>query len=354
MSFTVAQASDLAAIQLNKYIMPDKPEDIFRHLQNRPLLRTLNQTKKEYGSGLTYVREGVQGAMMKDQPGSYQGISGDDVLTFTASSGAIQTQFPIRWMHAGFKITLDELLAAGVHVEDNGNNVTATKDEATVLLDLLKTRLFDFSESRAINSNLTLWLDGSQDAKSIPGIKSIITDDPTTGLIGGIDRAANTWWRHICRTGVGGALPTVGYSKADQTLTETMLKDLIQLGRFGGKVDVMLAGSDFIDAVNRECRAKGTITMTGWADKKTNVDVNGVKFGSVAIEYDPTLDDLGEAKSCYAWDSNHLRLRPQKKEWNKVTNQNQPADQFIMLKSVTDRGALSQNQPDSSAKWVLA
>jgi hypothetical protein len=353
MAFSINIASDITAIQLEGYLRPKNPKDILQHVQNKPLLRALQESKVEFGSAGSAsggtapanVREGVMGALMQSQSGFYAGISDDDVLVFKSSDGAVQTTCPVRWMHAGFQITHDELLYAGVHVTKD-NKTTSTADDRTALLNLLETKKADYMESVMFARNKTLWLDGSQDSKAIAGIKSIITDDPTTGTTLGVARS-NTWWRHIARTGVGGALAKLVYSKADQTLTEGTLTDFRQLTRFGGNPDTWFAGSDYCDAFEREARAKGQLTQTGWADRKTNVAVKGIKVGNIEIEYDPTLDDLGESKRCYAWDSRHLRLRPQKQEWGKVTNQNQPSDQFVMLISTTDRGVLTCNQMDA-------
>jgi hypothetical protein len=347
MAFTVSKASDLAAFQLEKFIKPTSAKSILRHLQKRPLLRVLEEKKEEYGSGKDYVREGVMGALMKNQAGFYVGIEGDDVLAFKASDGGIQTQAPIRWMHAGFMITHDELLDAGIHIVDG--DTKATTEEKLELMKVLDTRLADFGESTAAMRNQMLWRDGTQDAKAIPGIFSILREDPTAvATVLGIS-TANTWWRNIAATGVGGADPKLVYSKADQTLTEGLDHYFTQLCRYGGEPNVWLAGSDFVDMVKREARAKGQLTVTGWSDAKTGILVKGIQVDKYSIEYDPTLDDLGFEKRCVCFDSNHLRLRPQKMEWGKITNQNQPNDQFVMLKSVTDRGALSANQLDCSA-----
>jgi hypothetical protein len=355
MSFTVTVAADLTAAQLEGYIRPKNARDVLQRVADKPLLRHLEASKLEYGaagyaqgstpdSSTQNLREGVMGALMKDQSGFYVGIAGDDVLAFKSSDGAVQTTCPIRWMHGGWQITHEELLAAGVHVVKE--KVTSTPDDRTKLLDLLETRKADYTESVDYSRNMTLWLDGTQDSKAIPGIKSILTDDPTTGTTLGISRA-NIWWRHVADTGVGGANPKLVYSKADQTLTERLISVLAyELTVYGGKPNVCLAGRDICDAVTREARAKGQLTVTGWADKKTNIQVKGVKVGDLEIEHDPTLDLIGESKRIYIWDSNRLKLRPQKMEWGKVTAQNQPSDQFVMLTSTTDKGVLTCRQLD--------
>jgi hypothetical protein len=41
--------------------------------------------------------------------------------------------------------------------------------------------------------NTLLWGDGTGDAKALAGIRALITANPTTGTIGGIDRATNEY-----------------------------------------------------------------------------------------------------------------------------------------------------------------
>lgn len=352
MAFNVNVASSVTADTLEGYLAAKNTDEILQHVANKPLLAKLDASKKEFtaagpaagGTTPANLREAVHGALMKDKASAYAGIAGSDTLIFNSSDGEIQTQCPVRWMHAGFMITHEELAYQGVVITNN--KASSTPQDRANLLDALELRKADYMESLLYNRNKTLWLDGSQDAKAIAGIKSIITDDPTVGTCLGISRATNTWWRHVARTGVGGALPKAAYSKDNQTLTETIIADRRTLTTYGGNPDVWLAGSDLINALERELRAKGQATVTGWADKKTNLLVEGIKVGSFEIIFDPTLDQIGESKRLYAWDSNHLRLRPQKGQWGKVTPQNQPVDQFVMLISTTDRGALSCNQVD--------
>lgn len=355
MAFSVNIAGDVTASTLEKFFNPKDPKKILQGINNKPTLRYLLADKMEFdaagpAAGTTSpanLREPVQGALMRDQPGFYAGISGDDVLAFKSGDGAIQTTCPVRWMHAGWKITHEELMFQGVEVTKDNNVSAPTKDEQVALFNALQLKKADYQESIQYARNNTLWQDGTQDAKAIPGLKSILTDDPTVGTTLGISRA-NVWWRHVADTGVGGAGAKLSYSKADQTLTERLNKVFnVILPKYGGFTNPRcVAGSDLIDALIKEMRAKGQVTVTGWDEKATNLSVTGVRFGRVNIEYDPTLDLMGESKRIYAWCGNHLRFRPQKNQWGKVTPQNQPADQFVMLTSTTDRGVLTCNEMD--------
>ena len=354
MALSLQIATDMTAFQLEEFISPKSAADILQHVANKPLLEVLEKNKEEFGaagpaagtSTPPNVREAVQGKLMKDNPSNYIGISGNDTLQFGQSQGAIFTTAPVRMMHTGFEILHDELMQQGIVITKD-NNATSTKEEKFALLDLLKTRKADYLESLLFCRNQTLWANGLQDAKAIAGIKSIITDDPTVGTRLGIDAGANTWWRHISRTGVGGALPMLVYSKDNQSMTETILRDILELTKYGGRPTVWMAGADAYDMATKEARAKGTLTMTGFTEGNTQVQVQGVAFArDMILRHDPTLDMIGESKRIYAWDPRHLRLRPQKKEWGRVINQNQPYDQLVMLISTIDRGTLSCNQMD--------
>lgn len=359
MAFTAAIAADVTAKTLERYIKEGDPKNILKHVLNKPLLRALMKSKVEFksagaASGTTSppnVREPVMGALMRDNPTAYAGWAADDVLSFGASSGLIQTTCPVRNMHCGWKVSHDELAQQGVIVTNN--KASPTPAEITNLVDALELMRADYGEAVMYGRNNTLWQDGSQDAKAIAGIKSIITDDPTVGTTLGINRATNIWWRHVADTGVGGAGAKLSYSKSDQTLTERLdyVFDIL-LPLYNGNVDTAFAGSDLIRALKQEAHAKGQLTVTGWKDEN-DLAIGGFVFGNLKIVHDPTLDLIGESKSIYAWDSNHLKLRPQTGLWGKVTPQNQPADQFIMLTSTTDRGTLTCNQLDCCYKGVM-
>lgn len=352
MAFTVADLTDNAVFLLDKFKRDKKPKDIVIHTQNKPLLRKLIDKKEEYGSGKDNFSEPVQGALMSDTAGMYAGVQGDDTLTFTGPAAAVDTQFAFKMMWAGLQMTRDDLMKHGIDVVPNSMRVEFTGEDANKLADFMGTKTRDFEESKAVSRNLMLWGDGTGDTKAIAGLQSIITLDPTAGTCGGISRA-NAWWQHIARTGVGGAQAKVTYSKADQTLTQTLQYDQRQLGRYGAMTDVWLAGSDYIDALEREMRAAGQQTVTGWADAKTGILIKGIKIGAYEIEYDPTMDTQGFAKRCYAFPSDKIKLRPMKGHWDRNESRNEPADQLLYLIGTIDRGTLSQCQPDGCLVHIL-
>jgi hypothetical protein len=109
-------------------------------------------------------------------------------------------------------LTHTELKIDGISVTDETGDGTSTSKhsdrDATVLAGLLEDKLDDFGEQFARTMNTLLWGDGTGDAKALAGIRALITANPTTGTIGGIDRATNVWWRNRAYTTAMGTAVT--------------------------------------------------------------------------------------------------------------------------------------------------
>ena len=78
----------------------------------------------------------------------------------------------------------------------------------TVLVGLLQDALQDVSEQYARGMNNLLWTNGAADAKALAGMAALITDDPTTGIVAGINRAQKPWWRNRAYTTAMGTAVT--------------------------------------------------------------------------------------------------------------------------------------------------
>src|SRR5690606_32495471 len=81
-------------------------------------------------------------------------------------------------------------------------------------------------------------------------------------------------------------------------------------------------GSDFIDAYKAELRANGTYTMTGWGAQKPDGSMQDPQHAGLPLEWDPTLDDLGKNKFCYAIDMGPRGLRLMYMDGNKYKKHN--------------------------------
>jgi hypothetical protein len=346
MAFGTSVATDIANAALDFHV---RGKALLQTMQERPLLAWLNSGKKTFPGGKQYITEPVQGAVMYDTAGFFAGFSEDDALTFAQASNILRAQYPWKEMHAGFVITFTELKKDGIIVTDGETATSENEASLTRLTGLLENRLADFSESWARAMNEMLWKDGSQDSKQIPGIRSLILDDPTGATtVGSLSQTTYTWWRNRASLNLA-ASPEL------QTLTKFLRNETLQLSRYGGRPNKAFCGSDFWDALMSEVEKKGTYTQTGFADKDTDVAIQSISIKGIGrFEYDPTLDTLGESRACYVMDSRRIKLRPMAGGENQTLNPARPYQYMLMLKSMVYTGGLEATQLNACAKYKIA
>ncbi len=346
-AFGTTVAQDIASAALDFFVRGDA---LLQTQQERPLLAFLNAGKATFPGGKTYISEPIQGAVMNDTAGFFAGYSQDDQLTFTQAANLLRAQVPWRETHAGFVITHTELKQDGITVTD-GESATSehTDVQLTRLTAILKNRLNDFAESWARALNTMLWLDGTQDAKQVAGVKSILLDDPTTGTVEGLSQVTYNFWRSRANLALTA-------SAENQTLTKFLRNEVLQLKRFGGRPDKILCGSAFWDGMMQEIEKKGLYTMTGFTGKNdVGIDQDSIALKGIgSLQYDPTLDTMGEAKRAYVFDSRRIKLRPMEGEENKTLEPARPYQYMLMLKSMTWTGGLIATQLNAQAVYSLA
>lgn len=354
-------ASDLAAQLLTFYV---KKGPLSQTTQDKPLLRILTAKAETFPGGKDNISVPVQFKFMDTTSGFYAGYSEDDALGVTQDDSKVRAAYPWKELAATLLMTWTELKKDGITVLDSNKTREHKNAEAVrITTSVFKNRLATFGESLARARQKMLWKDGTQDAKAIPGLTSILTDTPATGTCGGLDRSDTTnyfgLWQHRARVG-GLAVsnntgPRVQASKTDQTLTKTLRAEMRQLRRFGGAPDTWLAGSKFIEALEEEVFEKGTYTQVGFANADaTKIDMGKISLRGVGTcEYDPTLDDLSRSKFSYIFDSSHIKLRPMENEWNKILNPERPYDQAIFLQTVTDTGGMVCDQLNCNGVYEI-
>jgi hypothetical protein len=126
---------------------------------------------------------------------------------------------------------------------------------------------------------------------------------------------------------------------------QKLQKEWRQLRRYGGKPNLVLAGSDFLDWMEQELRAKGNYTLEGWTSKgKTDASVADISFKGVMFTYDPTLDDLGKGKYCYVLDTRHIKPKVIDGENWKKHNPARPENKYVFYRAMTYMGGLICDQ----------
>ena len=347
MSLSLSVANDIASASLSFYV---RGKAFLQSIQDKPLVQVLNRNKQPFSGGKDNVSIPVQGAFMSATAGFFAGYSEDDALTFKQAANLLRAEYPWKEVHAGLIITWTELKKDGLTVTDNKTKTSQhSQRELHVLTDILKNRLDDFGESWSRKMNEMHWKDGSQDSKQSPGIQSLLTDTPDTGSTGSLSRATYTWWRH--RTAFN-----IAVSEANQTLCKKLRSELRQLRRYGGRPNVALCGSQFIEALESEIQSKGQYTQDGFNNAgKTDFGMADISLrGLGRFQYDPTLDDLGYSKRCYVLDTKRIKARPMEGEENRVIDPERPYNYFVFIKSMTWTGVLAASQLNSCGVYSIA
>ncbi len=348
MSFTVQELENIANNVLNHHM--DRGKILSQTIQDKPLLKVFEEKTKYFPAG----KDSITGNVKGEYTTTIEGFSGDDTVSYGNPANTKQYNYPYKEIHAGIKFTMSELKKAGISVTETSNGRSTSKHsdrDYEVLGDLLDDKVEDMLEGRARGMNLMFWRDGSQDNELVPGIRSFILNDPTSAtIVGGIDQSTNSWWRNRASLLLSTSTPS------DKTIIKTIQSEMRQLRRYsmGSPKHMFFAGSDFLDALEAELYASGTVTQTGWADKGTiDISMDDTKFKNVTFKYDPTLDDEGLSKYLYILDMKVICPLYMQNEKAKRHSPARPADKYVVYRAITDTLGLVCKQRNTSGVYSI-
>ena len=137
-------------------------------------------------------------------------------------------------------------------------------------------------------------------------------------------------------------------SATGQELIETLHSEMRQLKRFGGKPNIAVCGSAFLDRLSDELRRNGNYSQTGFA-RGQNIAMGEINYNGLTFVYDPALDDLtisgkNPDKRCYIMDTSKLCMYYMDGEKMKRHSPARPATQYVMYRAITTTAALSATQ----------
>ena len=345
MAFTQAEIDNIANAALDYYI--SKGTVFSSTIQDKPLLAAMDAKAKTFPGGKGAVSVAVKG----QYDSSLAGYTHNDTVNYVNPVKIKRASYNWKEHHIGIGVTLTELKRDGISVVDSLNSDSLRNNrgrDETALANLLEDKLGDMAEGYARGLNTFLWGDGTADANAIAGIRAFIKDTPAAvgQTNGGIDQnaAANSWWRNRVNL-------SVATTAAGDELLGFLNTEFRQLKRYGGKPDVALCGSDFMDRLNKELRARGYYTQSGYA-RSTDIAHGDVTFSGLVFKYDPTMDDIGTTlggstdyrKRCYIIDSSKLCLYYMENEKMKRHSPARPHNQYVMYRAMTTTGVLAAQQ----------
>lgn len=345
--FTVQQVETIANSTLDFYLERRKVEA--QTLQDKPLLKALRSAEKTFPGG----KENLTGAAKFDYSTTIQGFQNDDEVGYSNPANTKRYSYPWKLIHSGIQFSMHECAKDGISITDTttGKGESNHSDrELTALVNIIEEKIDDMMEGTDRGFNTMYWGDGSSDPLLVPGLTSFILNDPTTAtVVGGIDQSANAGWRNRAVLGVSTA------DASAQLMAVTLQKEYRQLRRYGGNPKLWLAGSDFIEWLEKELRSKGNYTMDGFTSKgKTDMGIADLQFKGNSIVYDPTLDDISKSKYLYVLDTKYIQPYVVDGENMKKHFPARPENKYVFYRAMTWMGGLVCKKRNAHGVYSIA
>jgi hypothetical protein len=331
------------------YIVKKAPEDLYN--TDRPLLKLLNGNKQSFPGAKQYINEKLR----TTNDSNFQWFGPDEEVSYNRKRTLSEANFSWGSAHDGFALTEEELLQNYISVTDDRNAAPTTSEKhqfVNLITENTETLKLGFSEKL----DYELHLDGTQDPDAVPGLDLLVSTTPTTGTVGGIDRASVTAWRNYAEVDISVATPgnlLARMEVAHRTIT-----------RVGGNApNIILAGSKFIDAYRADVVATSTINVnSGSSGAKIDGGVQATSFKGIPLVWDPVMDDLQAAlnptvdwdKRAYFLNTRFLKLRPAQGQDMVVRRPPRVYNRYTHYWGLTWRGAMTITRPSANAVISIA
>jgi hypothetical protein len=349
-AFTSDEITQAGKLALDFYLKNNPVDQI---AVERPLLKALQGKKKNAPGAKQYIVEQLRTKYQSN----FQWFNGSQVVTYNKRNSVEQANFAWRSAHDGFALDEDRLIQNGIKVDDGGPKGNATDAEMIQLTNLLNEQTEILRLGFEEKMSQAMHLDGSQSVDAITGLDSLISLTPTTGTVGGIDRsvAGNAYWRNYAQTGL-----------TTTTTTGTIL-DYMEIAwraciRNGGRPDVILAGSNFIDGFrNFMFKSFGRLDYEGVSERVIEGGTKELSFHGVPIMWSPEFYDLQVAYApatswenrCYFINTKAMSLRPIEGQDMITRKPPRAYDKYEYYWGITWRGALTINRSNAHAVLSL-
>lgn len=212
----------------------------------------------------------------------------------------------------------------------------AKNDGEERIMNLIESRIKATEEDLTNKLNADMYLDGTGNgSKDMLGLAALVADTPTTGILGGIDRAVDTWWQNKYDTASGAwgsGTNLYGRKDIDEMFTSIRvgksLPDLLLLGRsaFRG----LKAELEYVERGSTDFKEKKSWGMV-------DLGINGM---------DGVYDEACPITKAYLLNTDYLQLTVHSKYNFKPIPAQRPDDQAAFVQHIrtflqltTDRSA---------------
>lgn len=295
-----------------------------------------------------------------------------DPLAFVEPNIELELSYSFTNVHSGFEVVHEDLYKMGYLIKPNktGGSVSSagsklSEDEANILVNWFDAAIETWDYEYDKNIELAWLRDGSYDTRAPVGLDGLVNLSPTTGTIGGKSRA-NPLLQHQVFTGL--TTTTLTGTMRTRMTQARRRANLLSSGRGSGGIDVIMAGSDFIDAYVQFAINQGIDYQHPVASgqiKKIDIGIpeSGYHFEGIPIAYCPTFDDLAtiEPSATVDWKKRAYMLNSKTFHFLNMagldkfqSHPSDPSDQRVSRFSMDGRYCLAISVPNANALVSVA
>ena len=218
------------------------------------------------------------------QNSTYQRYAGYQTLSINPSDTLTAAEFP--WCQTAVAVSWSGL---EVDVKNTG-----------------KERVINLLTSRVKNGEKTMYNNMSTDmysagtaagAQQINGIQALVADSPTSGKVGGIDRATWTFWRNYANT---------GGSPSSTTIQGLMNTTYLNTSRGTDHPDLWIADNTYFGYYWASLQSIQRITD----NKMGEAGFTSLKYMASDVVFDGGIGGACPANHMYALNMDYLKFRP--------------------------------------------
>jgi hypothetical protein len=249
----------------------------------------LNRMKKRgsidtVSGGRTIVQE-----LEYAENSTYTRYAGYEVLNIQPSDVFTAAEFD--WKQAAVAVSISGL-------EGDVQNVG---EEA--IIKLLSSRVKNAEKTMMNNLSLDLYSDGTaSNGKQIGGLQLLVADAPTSGVVGGIDRASWSFWRNYKYSGTtdgGGAV-------SQTTIQKYMNAVYLATSRGNDHTDLIIADNAYYNFYWQSLQAIQRIT----SDEMASAGFTSLKFMNSDVVFDGGIGGGCPANHMYFLNTDYIKYRP--------------------------------------------
>lgn len=252
---------------------------------NNALLKRMKMrgTVKPVSGGRTILQE-----LAYAENVTFQRYSGYEVLNISPSDVFTAAEFD--WKQAAVNVTISGL----EQMQNSGSEA---------IIDLLASRIQNAEDTMANNIASDLYSNGTASGgKQIGGLQLLVADDPTTGTVGGINRATWTFWRnqkYQATSDGGSAASAANIQRYMNTL-------YLRCSRGTDRPDLIIADNTYYQFYWNSLQAIQRISQTDTGE----AGYANLKFMGADVVFDGGVGGACPTNHMYFLNTKYLHFRP--------------------------------------------